>query len=146
MGAWDNPPVYNGNPYAPGGVGAATSYIYGKLALYKPLDDSYKYYLADSVKEDGDILTVTIKKDIFWEDGNPFTSKDIEAQFIIDGGYSGITNIWDHLESIETPDDYTVVFNLHSRGINLVKNYILTTQQRTPYHIFLVNGCPRQRN
>ena len=34
IGNWDAPPVYNGNPFAPGGVGFAKDFIYGALAIY----------------------------------------------------------------------------------------------------------------
>ena len=136
LGRWENPPVYNGNPYAPGGVGHAVYYIYGKLALYKPLENEFQPYLAESWTEENNKLTVKIKDGIFWDDGEPFTSKDVQAQFIISGGMTGLTNVWDYLESIETPDTHTVVFNFDNPGVNVVKNYILTEPLKTPYHVF----------
>ena len=136
FGQWDPPPAYNGNPYAPGGVGQAGEYIYGKMALYKPLENDYKPYLAELWSLDDNKLTVKIIDDIVWEDGNPFTSDDIKTNFIINGGMSSFSNVWESLDSIETPDKHTIVFNLDNPGLGLVKNYILTEVIKTPSHVF----------
>lgn len=136
LGGWDLPPAYHGNPYAPGGVGAANDYIFGMLATYGPFTGKFELYLAESFEEKDNQLIVKLKKGFYWDDGVPFTSKDVKANFIVGGGVWTWSHIWDSLDSIETPDDYTVVFNFNKNKSILVTNYILTELQRTPYHIF----------
>jgi peptide/nickel transport system substrate-binding protein len=80
--------------------------------------------------EDGSVWTYTLKDDIFFEDGTPITSADIKYGIertyddelagglhyhnaLLVGG-SEYTGPYDggELDSIETPDDKTIVFNL----------------------------------
>lgn len=136
LGGWDMPPAYNGNPFAPGGVGAATDYIYGKLAIYRPLTADFVPYLAESFEEKDNTLVVKLKEGLYWDDGVPFTSKDVKANYIICGGIWTWSHIWDSLDSIETPDDNTVVFKYNENRSILVTNYILTEWQRVAEHIF----------
>ena len=137
MGDWPSPPAYNGNPYSPGGIGTASYFIYGKLAFYHPLTDEYTNFLAETITEEENKIIVKLKKGYIWNDGIPFTSKDVKGHFILYGGWAGFTNVWNHLDSIDMPDDYTIVFNLTGTGMKfMVKNYILTQTLKTPYHIF----------
>ena len=133
---WDMPPAYNGNPYLPGGAGAVKNYIYGKLAIYRTLDNTYKNYLAESFKVEENQLTVTLKDGIKWDDGVPFTSQDVKTHFIIKSGWEGMPQVWDYLDSIETPDDLTIIFNLKEKHSDLTITYILDQTIETPHHIF----------
>ena len=135
-GIWDIPPVFHGNPYSPGGVGVAEEYIYGKLAMFMPLTNSFENYLAESVIFDEDKLTVKLKDGIYWYDGIPLTSKDVYARFVLNGAISGMNFIWDYIDSIETPDDKTVVFNYNDEDSIILNIYILVTLINTPYHIY----------
>ena len=81
-------------------------------------------------------MTVKLKDGLFWDDGVPFTSKDVKADFIMKGGFDGATRVWDYLDSIDTPDDQTVVFNFKEKRSGIVVNYILEEYQKTPYHKF----------
>lgn len=139
LGGWDMPPAYNGNPFAPGGVGAANDYIYGKLAIYRPLTADFVPYLIESFEEKDNTLVVKLKEGLYWDDGVPFTSKDVKANYIICGGIWTWSHIWDSLDSIdsiETPDDHTVVFKYNEKRSILVTNYILTEWQKVAEHIF----------
>jgi len=136
LGGWDSPPLYNGTPYAPGGVGAAKNYIFGTLATFLPSTNEFEPYLAESWKVEGNKFIVELKEGFYWDDGIPFTSKDVKATFIIGGGLRTWSNIWDSLDSIDTPDDYTVIFNLNENRNILVTPYILTEYLRIPYHLF----------
>jgi peptide/nickel transport system substrate-binding protein len=136
LGSWYMPPAYNGNPFTPGGVGAATDYIYGKLAIYRPITADFVSYLAESFEEKDNTLVVKLKEGLYWDDGVTFTSKDVRANYIICGGIWTWSHIWDSLDSIETPDDNTVVFKYNENRSILVTNYILTEWQRVAEHIF----------
>ena len=134
---WDNPPVYNGNPFAPGGVGDARNYVYGKLAVYCTLDNSIKPYLAESINRKENQLIIKLKRGITWDDGVPFTSKDVKADFEFKRGWLGLQQIYDYLDTIETPDDETVVFNMNpDKKSQLAEIYILGEQIIVPFHIF----------
>ena len=136
LGNWDNPPAYHGNPLAPGGVGAALEFIYCKLAIYNIITDEFTNYMAESFEDTPEKLTVKIKDGIFWDDGTPFSSRDVKTNFIVNGGISGWQHVWDGIESIETPDDLTVVFNYNDDASPIVSNYILTEFERLPEHIY----------
>ena len=137
LNSWDNPPVYNGNPYATGGVGDAGKYIFGKLASVRVLDGTTKPYLAETIERNGDKLIVKLKEGITWDDGTPFTSKDVKFDFEFKRGWLGLQQIYDYLDSIDTPDDYTVEFNMNPiKKSHLAETYILTEQIKTPAHIF----------
>ncbi|HMR49432.1 MAG TPA: ABC transporter substrate-binding protein [Arachnia sp.] len=80
--------------------------------------------------EDATVWTFTLKDDIFFEDGTPITSEDVRfgversfdpdiaigspyARILLAGGeeYQGVYRDG-HLDSIETPDEKTIVFTL----------------------------------
>lgn len=134
-GGWDIPPAYHGNPWAPGGVGVAGGYVYEPLFIYVPLTGEYISRLGASFTESPDhkTLTVKLRKDASWQDGRPFTSKDVMTTFNI--GFIASLEIWNNLESIETPGDYDVVFKWKS--VSPVNTTMALTERITsPYHIF----------
>ena len=49
-----------------------------------------------------------------FHDGEPFTSEDVEFSMdkFLRESHSRMRTYMEHVESIETPDEYTVVFNL----------------------------------
>lgn len=66
------------------------------------------------VSEDGLTVTYNLKEDIVWSDGQPFTCDDVlftwEAVTHPESGAVSTTGHVD-IESVECPDDYTVVLN-----------------------------------
>jgi len=110
-GDWDMPPAYHGNPWAPGGVGVARSYVYDPLFDYIPEGQQFLDRLGQSYSEspDGQSLTVRLKPTARWHDGRPFTARDVEATFQI--GFLRGLEIWHYLKSIEVVDDHTVTFH-----------------------------------
>ncbi|QDY70539.1 ABC transporter substrate-binding protein [Qingshengfaniella alkalisoli] len=65
--------------------------------------------------EDFTQMTVTLKDGIFWSDGEPFTAEDVvytvETQ-IAHPGMNWSAPFTINVDSVEAPDDHTVVFNL----------------------------------
>jgi peptide/nickel transport system substrate-binding protein len=110
-GEWDMPPAYHGNPWAPGGVGVARSYVYDPMFDYIPQGDRWLPRLGESFEEsaDGRTLTVHLRGDAHWHDGYPFSARDVEATFQI--GFLKGLEIWHYIDRIEVPDDRTVVFH-----------------------------------
>lgn len=69
------------------------------------------------VSEDGLTFTFPLRPDVLWHDGAPFTSADVlismnKIIFPPEGMSSVRQALFDSVESIEAPDDHTVVFRL----------------------------------
>ncbi|WP_235866077.1 ABC transporter substrate-binding protein [Serinibacter arcticus] len=101
----------NFNPYSPSNIG-------GRGTIYEPLYFFNKARTQDPVpllgtdyewNEDGTVLTVTLRDDVTFSDGEPFTAEDVVFTFdmlkntpaINNMGYDGVT---------EAVDDTTVTF------------------------------------
>ncbi|MEM4032128.1 MAG: ABC transporter substrate-binding protein [Zestosphaera sp.] len=89
--------------------------VYEPLLWYNPITDEFIPALATnySSSEDGLVWTFTIRRGAVFHDGTPVTSHAVKSSIerTIALG-QGAAFIWDPVESIETPDNYTVVFRL----------------------------------
>jgi len=89
--------------------------VYEPLLWYDPITDTFIPALATnySSSEDGLVWTFTIRRGAVFHDGTPVTSQAVKLSIerTIALG-QGAAFIWDPVESIETPDNYTVVFRL----------------------------------
>jgi peptide/nickel transport system substrate-binding protein len=64
------------------------------------------------ISEDGRTITITLRDDLTWSDGEPLTSADFAFthEMIMDSGNAvNSQNPHDLVESVETPDEWTVV-------------------------------------
>ena len=81
--------------------------------------------LATSFDVSDDALTYTfhLRDNAVWTDGEPVTSADVLYTYneIIDKAYAN-ANVFYAVESIEAPDDYTVVFNMSEPDGSFVAN------------------------
>ena len=75
--------------------------------------------------EDGSSLTFSLRDDVTFHDGSPFTSADVKYTFewVLDPE-NGAQNrpLYEDIASIDTPDDTTVVFNLSDLNAFLLNN------------------------
>ena len=135
-GGWPLPPGYHGNPFGPGGVGAAYWFMYEPLFYYLPGNDSLIPRLATSyeITDNGRVLVVHLREGVLWHDEKPFTSEDVKTTWYIIGALYGVT-WWRYIDSIETPDPLTVIFRLTTIS-PLVRLRILVEPIRAPKHIF----------
>lgn len=111
------PTFYQTNYQWDGGVVYISHNILSKLCAWDA--DSCEIYpdLAESWEHSDDMMTYTfhLRQGVKWHDGEPFTSKDVKWTFesILDMGDEAYTYSYvKMIESIETPDDYTVVFHM----------------------------------
>ncbi len=134
-GEWDIPPAYHGNPWAPGGVGAAAPYVYEPLFVYVAATGQYLPRLGRSFTEspDGRELTVRLRPGSRWHDGTPATSRDVQCTFYL--GALRAMPVWSYLQSVDCPDDGTVVFHFR-RPSPLARVDALTEPVTSPCHIF----------
>ncbi|KUK27718.1 MAG: ABC-type dipeptide/oligopeptide/nickel transport system, periplasmic component [Acetothermia bacterium 64_32] len=142
---WEPPPLYHGNAFAPGGVGGAWWWVYEPLFVYLPGPgdtipsgvfagrDRMIPRLGVSYDDTPEAFVVHLRRNVVWHDGMPFTAKDVWCTFVF--GYLKNWAIWNYLEAIEIPDDYTVVFRWKSptpfAKLLIAQNVILW-----PYHIY----------
>ena len=64
------------------------------------------------ISKDGLTITLHLRKDVKWHDGQPFTSKDVRFtwQVIMMSGTDVRGRVgWDKISAVETPDPYTAV-------------------------------------
>ncbi len=114
-------------------IGQTSIAVQVTTAILEPLaetlpDGSWAPILAEELPtlENGgvseDLLTVTwkLKEGVLWHDGEPLTSADVkftyEAAQNLEGG-SAVSSEYELIESVETPDDLTVV--VHYSDINV---------------------------
>src|SRR5699024_9819393 len=83
------------------------------------------------VSEDNHTLTVELREDVNWHDGEPFTAEDVEFTFNLakDEDYTGQrSSISRHFEKIEAIDDHTVEFTMSEPDFTLLR-------RQNPYYI-----------
>lgn len=137
LGVWDMPPMFNGNPFAPGGVGdAAKNFIFGMLFGYDVFKGEFWPWVGLEFKETQKTLIVKMRQDLKWDDGTPFTSKDVYTTFVLHGGLGEWSEIWRYVDRIEIPDSFTVVFHYNSTNSILTKFFILTNLIDASDHIY----------
>ena len=120
-----------------GGVNNFYNLIYRQLTQYTfdPLTEEYELVGdlatdAGTPNEDATVWTFTLKDDIFFEDGTPITAEDVKfgiersfdsalavgfnEHYIIEGAdeYAGAYDDPAGLDSIEVPDEKTIIFHL----------------------------------
>lgn len=97
--------------------------VYGNMIYYALYDYLYKVYedstpvpslVVDSqIDETQTVYTMKIKEDVVFSSGNPLTTKDVAFTANRTKNLKGnSSHTVGNVESIETPDDYTIVFTL----------------------------------
>lgn len=66
------------------------------------------------ISDDGLVITWKLREDVSWHDGTPFTSNDVK--FTYEGPIRTLHPrgkvVYDALDRVETPDDYTAIFHM----------------------------------
>ncbi len=111
--------------------------VYEKLAVFVRKNNSFIPWLAESWEWKNDTtLVIHLRHGVTWNDGSPFTSKDVWTQIIIvkAWGWKEYQDIID----VETPDDYTVVLRLRPNTFKLLEEYFIlySFPMALPHHLF----------
>ncbi|WP_233711526.1 ABC transporter substrate-binding protein [Lederbergia citrisecunda] len=134
-GGWPKPPLFQGNNFANGGVGAAYPFVFEGLFQNVRFTDKQYFRLAESLEHQGNKTIVKIKSGVKWNDGEPFTSKDVWAYYTLNNG----AEVTKYLESIEAVDDLTIAFNWRdpSPAEHMKQLFIGQDGHGTiPYHLY----------
>lgn len=106
---------------------------------FSPVSQDAPFAMATdwSISDDGLTYTFTLREDLKWSDGTPVTSADY--QYIFEAVNSGETNtaltyVLETIESVETPDPYTVVIKVKSADCSALNN--INALQLVPSHIY----------
>lgn len=118
---WQAPSILN--PFLSGGTKdiEAASLVIEPLARYNPVGELTPWLVDEvptvangGVSEDLTSITWKITEGITWSDGTPFTSADVKFTYEYctdpESGCAQLTK-FDGVDSVETPDDLTVVVN-----------------------------------
>ncbi|GAB2528067.1 ABC transporter substrate-binding protein [Paramicrobacterium agarici] len=113
-----------------GGGQGVTEALSGNVyeGLYKLTDDGEVEPLLaadDEVSDDGLTYTITLRDDVEFHSGDPLTSADVKSSIeavTAEDSQSARKSSFDVIESIETPDDSTVIFTLNQRSISFIYN------------------------
>src|SRR5581483_11502632 len=87
------------------------------------------------ISKDGLTITYHLRKNVKWTDGVPVTSKDVKWswQAIMDNNNNVISRHgYDYVNSIDTPDDYTVVAHLKQKFSPFVNTFFADSDQAMP--------------
>jgi microcin C transport system substrate-binding protein len=110
--------------------------------LLRPNDETYALdpSLAEryDISPDGKTFTFYLRKNVKWQDGEPFTSEDVkfsyDAIFNPDFNAAFLRTYYDNIEKVETPDAFTVRFTTKSKYFN---NFLQIADMRiVPKHFY----------
>ncbi len=102
--------------------------------------DSVKVpYVAEEIitSENGKKVTVKLKEGLTWQDGTPFTSADVKftGELLYEKKLQWQADVFNEVESVETPDATTVVYNLKRSYPGFMGTFGFW-QRIVPKHIF----------
>ncbi|MGH2617457.1 MAG: ABC transporter substrate-binding protein, partial [Thermomicrobiales bacterium] len=141
-----NPPTWirNFNPFlSPDFVIWPTQAgIYEPMIIYNTATSEIVPWLATGYEwnDDNTALTFTLRDGINWSDGEPLTSKDAKFTFDLlignEGlpGTEGVRGVLPYIESVEAPDDKTVVVTFNQ--VFTPALYEIGEQMIVPEHIW----------
>lgn len=99
------------------------------------------------VSEDGMAITFHLRDDAHWHDGEPVTSEDVKYTFdtIKENPTYYMSSRMTIVDSIETPDDKTVVFNMNQADVSFIADLGWYGTFILPEHVYN-NGQPWEEN
>src|SRR5260221_12989154 len=134
-------PLISDNNSLPGTQGM----IYETLLYFNRLDGSIKPWLASSYKwsPDATSLTFTLRPDVKWSDGQPFTSADVLFTLNLSKQYPALdlNSEWQAIQDVSAPDAQTVVVTFKKPAVPMLW-YIAGQTYIVPQHIWQTKGDP----
>ena len=112
----------NYNPFSPGAMYGIQGTVFEPLMFLNVLTGNVKPWLASSYKWKNNNLELifTLRRDVKWTDGAPFTAKDVAFTFNMLKAYPqmDLNGIWtSNLESVTNEGSYTVIFKFSKPNV-----------------------------
>ncbi len=133
VGAWPYsiPPKGHFNTFVTYAItlGAYFHLIQEPLTFYLWFNDTYIPRLATSWEIQGDEFIVNLRKGVTWQNGDPFTSRDVISTFYC--LFLLKSPVWEYIDKVTAVDPNTVSFHISKPSIVMVR-YVLREPIR-PY-------------
>jgi peptide/nickel transport system substrate-binding protein len=133
--------VRNFNPFSANALGSTFTAIYEPMMIYNKATGELVPWLATNYQwsEDNLTLTFTIRQNVKWSDGEPFTAKDVVYTYTLLQNNEALTGtatsvLNEYIDSFSAPDDFTVVFKFKS--VYTPALYDIANQIIVPEHIW----------
>lgn len=137
----------NFNPYNTSNLTTSQGVIYETLLFFNRGDESITPWLATGYQYSSDLtqITFTIRPNVSWSDGQPFTSDDVVFTLDLLKKYPALdlNGLWNQLTSVTAPDPSTVVVKLNAPFTPLLW-YLGGQTWILPKHIWSTVGDPSQ--
>jgi peptide/nickel transport system substrate-binding protein len=108
----------NFNPYNTSNLTTSQGVIYETLLFFNRGDESITPWLASGYQYSSDLtqITFTIRPNVKWSDGQPFTSDDVAFTLNELKQYPAmdLNGLWNQITSVSAPDPSTVVVKLNA--------------------------------
>ena len=136
--------VNNFNPYAGGSGGPPGDLIYESLLSTNLANSTINAWLATSYafSDNSQTLTFTLRDNVKWNDGQPFSADDVAFTFNLMHQYPGIdvSAIWKYISSVTATDPHTVTIKFKQVFTPMI--WYLGRLQILPKHIWESAGDP----
>jgi len=99
-----------------------TDLFISSLAVYNWATAKYDYWAAESAKQNGDNYEIKLRSGLKWDDGKPFTAKDVVTTYWV--GRLASYGIWNFIDKVEAIDDLNVRFH-YTKPTSLGERLIL---------------------
>lgn len=123
-----------------GGTHTASELLYNGLVDLGPDAEPVPDLAASwDIEEDGARYVFHLRDGVTWHDGEPFTSADVKFSFeevLLQYHSRTAASVGNAIESIETPDDQTVVFNFSEPYAPLLQQLNVTEAPIVAQHIY----------
>lgn len=137
--AYGDPMSFNPDTIADDNAYPIVQNIFNRLVKL----DSSKQVIPDlatdwEVTNEGLTITFKLREDAKWHDGEPVTSEDVKYTFdtIKENPSYYFSSRMSIVDSIDTPDDYTVVFNMNAADVSFIADIGWYASFVLPEHVF----------
>lgn len=118
---------------------AGETFFNGLVALDENGDPLPELAESWEVSDDGRTYTFALRDDVTWHDGEAFTAEDVVFSFeevLLEFHARTKASMGSSIESIEAPDDYTVVFRFSDPYAPLLQQLNVTEAPIVPEHVY----------
>ncbi|MEO3753781.1 ABC transporter substrate-binding protein [Streptomyces sp. B6B3] len=130
--------VRNFNPFSPEPLQATNGYIYEPLFLFNGAQaGDVKPWLGEQYEWSGDgrTLTIDVKTNATWNDGEPFTVDDVVYTFDLMASVPALNTYGLPIETVEAEDEDTAVLTFSESALTQ-EFFILGKQKIVPEHVW----------